>query len=532
MDMFYVILFGTLVFVAVVLHMSGTDSSSTTTGGGDAAPGGGACVEGGGGSGAGSGGASGGGGTSGTAAGGVVTEAESKRFRLFRNNYLIVFCLMMAGDWLQGPYIYALYEHYGYSVGDIGHFFIMGFGSSAVFGTVVGALADITGRRAASLAYVATYCLSCATKHSSRYGVLMAGRALGGVSTSLLFSVFESWLVAEHNRRGFPEAWLAETFSQAIFLGAGLMAILSGLLGNVLVEDLRMGPVAPFDAAIAVMLVGGALVAATWPENYGDAAARRSVLAQLGQGLAAIRTDQRIALLGAMQSLFEASMYTFVFLWTPALSPHGEKIPHGLVFSCFMTACMAGSAGTGLLIRRHSPQAYMGAVYAVAAVSLSVPLIYHTERRDPSEGGSSLRDNGAGGLSMAGKLQLLAFCGFEACIGVFWPSMMALRAHYVPEELRATIINIFRIPLNLFVCVVLYKVSAFPLGVMFGVCVGMLMGCMLCQMRLNDLTAVKDKPSMADLASHDSEPNGLSGHLPGEVTKRSSKGHKSGIDSS
>lgn len=40
-------------------------------------------------------------------------------------------------------------------------------------------------------------------------------------------------------------------------------------------------------------------------------------------------TDQRIALLGAEQSLFEASMYTFVFLWTPALSPNGEKIPHG-----------------------------------------------------------------------------------------------------------------------------------------------------------------------------------------------------------
>ena len=56
-------------------------------------------------------------------------------------------------------------------------------------------------------------------------------------------------------------------------------------------------------------------------------------------------TDQRIALLGAMQSLFEASMYTFVFLWTPALSPRGEKIPHGLVFSCFMTACMVGARG-------------------------------------------------------------------------------------------------------------------------------------------------------------------------------------------
>lgn len=45
-------------------------------------------------------------------------------------------------------------------------------------------------------------------------------------------------------------------------------------------------------------------------------------------------------------------------------------------------------------------------------------------------------------------------------VGIFWPSMMKMRSDYVPEELRATIINIFRVPLNLFVCVVLGNVSA------------------------------------------------------------------------
>lgn len=47
-----------------------------------------------------------------------------------------------AGDWLQGPYVYALYEYYGFDVKDIGRLFIAGFGSSMVVGTVVGALAD------------------------------------------------------------------------------------------------------------------------------------------------------------------------------------------------------------------------------------------------------------------------------------------------------------------------------------------------------------------------------------------------------
>lgn len=50
------------------------------------------------------------------------------------------------------------------------------------------------------MTYCITYILSCITKHSPHYKVLMIGRILGGIATSLLFSAFESWLVAEHNK--------------------------------------------------------------------------------------------------------------------------------------------------------------------------------------------------------------------------------------------------------------------------------------------------------------------------------------------
>ena len=53
-----------------------------------------------------------------------------------------------------------------------------------------------------------------------------------------------------------------------------------------------------------------------------------------------LHADTRVVLLGVMQALFEAAMYSFVFLWTPALSPNNEKIPHGMIFSCFMASSM------------------------------------------------------------------------------------------------------------------------------------------------------------------------------------------------
>ena len=64
------------------------------------------------------------------------------------------------------------------------------------------------------------------------------------------------------------------------------------------------------------------------------------------------------------------------------------------------------------------------------------------------------------GITFEGKIQLLAFCVFEGCVGIFWPSMMKMRSQYVPEESRSTIINFFRIPLNMFVCIMLYNVSS------------------------------------------------------------------------
>ncbi len=73
----------------------------------------------------------------------------------------------------------------------------------------------------------------------------------------------------------------------------------------------------------------------------------------------------------------------------------------------------------------------------------------------------------ASGISFDGKLQLAAFCVFEACVGLFWPSMMKMRSDYLPEQARSTIINFFRVPLNAFVCVMLYNVRFWSLTSMW-----------------------------------------------------------------
>ncbi len=68
-------------------------------------------------------------------------------------------------------------------------------------------------------------------EHIPSMPVLLFGRVLGGLSTSLLFTAFESWMVSEHRREGFDEELLSATFSIAS-AGNGLMAIIAGLLAQ------------------------------------------------------------------------------------------------------------------------------------------------------------------------------------------------------------------------------------------------------------------------------------------------------------
>lgn len=390
--------------------------------------------------------------------------STSLSFNSFKNNYLVVYSLMMAGDWLQGPYVYFLYSQYGFDKGDIGRLFIAGFGSSMLFGTIVGSLADKQGRKRACITYCITYILSCITKHSPEYKILMIGRILGGIATSLLFSAFESWLVAEHFKRGFDSQWLSLTFSKAIFLGNGLVAILAGLFANTLADTLGFGPVSPFDAAACFLAIGMAIIFTTWTENYGDPSESKDLLTQFKGAATAIASDEKIALLGAIQSLFEGSMYTFVFLWTPALSPNEQDIPHGFIFATFMLSSMLGSSLASRLMARPAVkvEGYMQIVFLVSAASFLLPVITTFLLEPSTEKGGS--------MTAGGRLQLLGFCVFEACVGIFWPSIMKMRSQYIPEEARSTIMNFFRIPLNIFVCVVLYNVNAFPITVMFGMC--------------------------------------------------------------
>jgi hypothetical protein len=45
----------------------------------------------------------------------------------FQRGYLVVYLLAMFADWLQGPYVYQLYDSYGFNQLQIAQLFVCGF---------------------------------------------------------------------------------------------------------------------------------------------------------------------------------------------------------------------------------------------------------------------------------------------------------------------------------------------------------------------------------------------------------------------
>ncbi|KAJ3269915.1 Molybdate-anion transporter [Terramyces sp. JEL0728] len=278
---------------------------------------------------------------------------------------------------------------------------------------------------------------------------MIVGRVFGGISTSLLHSVFESWMIAAHHERKFEERLLDDTFSWGTFLN-GFSAIISGLIANGLVDF--YGLKSPFLFASFLVVISFVFIILFWGENYGISkekkveAKKGTKVKKDGQDLFAILANPRILSVGVMQCCFESAMYTFVFLWSPVLESIAA-LPFGVIFATFMVHVMIGSQIFKYSTNKSSFEFLSVVVFLIATVSFTIPI---------SE------------ISA-----VLAFNLFEASCGLYFPTIGSLRSRIIPEGQRATVMNFFRIPLNLTVVLVLLVVNSLSLESRFLVCGGL-----------------------------------------------------------
>lgn len=369
-------------------------------------------------------------------------------FDVLQTKYLRVYFLATFADWLQGPYIYKLYSDYGFKEDDIAILYIAGFASSTIFGTLVGHLADAYGRKILCALFGFLYSVCCFTKLSSDFYFLMFGRICGGIATSILFTAFEAWYINEHiNHHSFPINWLNITFAKSSFY-TGLLAIVAGVVSQFFADFLNLGPTAPFLIAIPFLLISSYLIMRNWTEHlYPQSSTNLSVFSPLK--LILIK-DRTLLLLGLIQCSFEATMYTFIFSWTPIIS--SLKPPLGLVFSSFMLAFMIGSKIYGIMIsRRVQSENILTFTSLLAFMSLSIVFLLISCMKISTESGISEPKNDI----FLTQICFVCFIIYELCLGMYMPAIGYLKGRVIPEEYRTSVANWFRVPTNIFTCVTL-----------------------------------------------------------------------------
>jgi len=279
-----------------------------------------------------------------------------------------------------------------------------------------------------------------------------------------------------------------------------VVAIASGLVGQAVADAFQFAPIAedsiiytggfcaPFDVAIICLLIGMSLMSTLWKENYGgndDGVDSTGLVENIKNACSLLVVDKRMLLLGGIVAAFEGSMFAFVFNWTPVLASKTTPPPHGLIFAMFMMACMCGASTSTMLGSRSKASQRLMAAFGAGFLAFSVA------------------SHAASGGSVSLMTSFAAFLVFEFCCGLYFPSIGVVKSEVVPEYVRGTMYNLYRVPLNAIVVVLL--LTNISTTLCFRLCGGLMVMALMWIFVIDGPVLVKAKVEEEPMAGHDPE---------------------------
>jgi hypothetical protein len=366
---------------------------------------------------------------------------------------------------------------------------------------------------------------------------------------------------------------LGEIFSLA-YAGDSIVAIIAGQLAG-LAASYR-GPTGPFELSVLFLGLGGILASLLWTENIassggnsggGDSRSSGSggdseengkegggtVMSTMmnddevkqrkptiRDAIHVVKSDPKIILVGAIQSMFEAAMYIFVLNWPPAVSSaigsYFKKFassstttsaattaistPYGTVFSCFMACCLLGSTIFGRLTTATtsndtsttgndattkkkkkkkkvaiSIESFTVGMLTVATTAMGIATLSIGTTSTTSAPAVALlmtkyMSTISNYITTPGALLCILISSlfvFECTVGMYFPTIGTLRSTYFPNSHRSVIMNLFGIPLNIMVVTVFLSIEKLGVQGALGVSTLALSVATMCGIKLKGL---------------------------------------------
>lgn len=308
------------------------------------------------------------------------------------------------------------------------------------------------------------------------------------------------------------------------YAGDSIVAILAGQIAGFAAS--QRGPTGPFEVSVGFLILGGLISSLLWKENVasnnsssGDSGNKPTIR----DAVKVVKSDPKIMLVGAMQSLFESAMYIFVLNWPPAVSKAVSayfskfakdstaaaaiSTPYGTVFSCFMACCLLGSTIFGQLTsssrvdKDGNSKSISTENFAVGMLTLATLAMGGATMAISSSAPGILSkipivSNILGGVastvsSPASVLGALIACLFlfESCVGMYFPAIGTLRSKYFPDSHRSVVMNLFGIPLNAMVVSVFLSIEGLGVQGALGVSTAALATALGCSLKLRGIVS-------------------------------------------
>jgi len=389
---------------------------------------------------------------------------KNTELRLIRFRYLTLFLLLRCADWCQGPNFYSAYASKNLSsfvsfLPPIQLLYALGFLSSATFGPFMGKIIDNQGCKIGTLLCVALSAIGALSVKSQRTGMLLLGRLCSGISSTLMLSAPETWLVKDFGNKCIDEKdrkYLSNLLCLA-YVGDSVIGIFATYFSMSSIS--KYGPISPFTISLYFLITAAFFTSFCWRESViKSSRPSYNSNSSIRKAIRIIRRDQKLLILNTVQALFETAMYTFVLLW-PVKFAQRINVLRGPSFLYMMISCLVGSSMFGVFNKiGFKPEIILSSLLGVSTLSfILLALSSHIS------------------LVASSALILVPSFIFEVCAGMYFPTMGALKAKYIPVSCRGVITNLFNVPLNVLLLSVYFclnransswalSASAFTLG--------------------------------------------------------------------
>ena len=362
----------------------------------------------------------------------LVSKKDSLKYR-----YLLAFVITRSAMWAKAPYLYTLFMTvHKFTFAEIGILYLVDAIAALIFGPITGQLADKYGRKLFCHCYNFSIILNLLLRMEGSRLLAYIAQIVTGFGAGLICTTFEAWVVSESEKEFGGFRLEAERFRKRLFKSSNVYDAACSIVTSIICAFIYsyFGIYAPFWISIFLSLLASIIIGKLWDENDLLIDKKSTFWEQL-KGASKELKKMEVLCIGLIEGIALGCLNIYLFSWTPILkqsTPGGMNV--GFIFTGMVLTMIVGTKSYEVLIVFLQCDYYMSITGCLFLQGILLFLTYYVD-------------------SFLARMIFLSL--FNGLTGFYNPLNSIVKSNILVEKYRAFLMNLFRVPLNTYVIVVL-----------------------------------------------------------------------------